>query len=66
MKKISQTEAYNFYKSGSFGRFYSGDSFPIEYIQTSFTSDELNDLTLARDIRPPDNIDFDLLIQRDH
>ena len=58
-------EIYNFTKSGSFGKFFAGSSFPVEYVQTSFAADELEDLTFARDIRPPDSLDFDLLIQRD-
>lgn len=65
MEELDNELIYNFVKVGSFGKFYAGTSFPIEFVQTSFSVDELEDLTFARDVRPPDNIDFDLLIQRD-
>lgn len=61
---FGEEQIYNFERIGSFGRFYSGESFPIEYIMTTFSSAELSELTFARDIRP-DQIDFELLIQRD-
>ena len=55
---------YNFQCLGSFGRFQSGNSFPVEFVMTSFPATELGKLTFARDIRP-DEIDFELLMQRD-
>jgi hypothetical protein len=64
LDSFGEEQIYNFERVGSFGRFYSGDSFPIEYIMTSFSSAELSELTFARDIRP-DEIDFELLMQRD-
>jgi len=64
LETFGEEHIYNFERIGSFGRFYSGDSFPIEYIMTTFTVAELQELTFARDIRP-DNIDFELLMQRD-
>ena len=64
MKKMSEFKPFNFERIGSFGRFVTGNSFPIEYVMVNFTSSQLNKLTFARDIRP-DKIDFDLLIQRD-
>jgi hypothetical protein len=64
LESFGEEQIYNFERVGSFGRFYSGDSFPIEYIMTSFSAAELSELTFARDIRP-DEIDFELLMQRD-
>ncbi|RKZ93535.1 MAG: hypothetical protein DRR19_00840 [Candidatus Parabeggiatoa sp. nov. 1] len=64
LETFGEEQIYNFERIGSFGRFYSGDSFPIEYIMTTFSSAELSELTFARDIRP-DKIDFELLMQRD-
>jgi hypothetical protein len=64
LESFGEEQIYNFERIGSFGRFYSGESFPIEYIMTSFTAAELSELTFARDIRP-DQIDFELLMQRD-
>lgn len=64
LESFGEEQIYNFERVGSFGRFYSGDSFPIEYIMTSFSSAELSELTFARDISP-DEIDFELLMQRD-
>ncbi len=64
LETFGEEQIYNFERIGSFGRFYSGQSFPIEYIMTSFSAGELSELTFARDIRP-DQIDFDLLMQRD-
>jgi len=64
LENFGEEQIYNFERTGSFGRFYSGESFPIEYIMTRFSSAELSELTFARDIRP-DKIDFELLMQRD-
>ncbi len=64
LESFGEEQIYNFERVGSFGRFYSGESFPIEYIMTSFSAAELSELTFARDIRP-DEIDFELLMQRD-
>jgi len=64
LESFGEEQIYNFERIGSFGRFYSGKSFPIEYIMTSFRAAELSELTFARDIRP-DKIDFELLMQRD-
>ncbi len=64
LESFGEEQIYNFERIGSFGRFYSGESFPIEYIMTSFRAAELSELTFARDIRP-DKIDFELLMQRD-
>jgi hypothetical protein len=64
LESFGEEQIYNLERIGSFGRFYSGESFPIEYIMTAFSSAELSELTFARDIRP-DQIDFELLMQRD-
>ncbi len=64
LESFGEEQIYNFERIGSFGRFYSGESFPIEYVMTTFSSAELFELTFARDIRP-DQIDFELLMQRD-
>lgn len=61
---MSEFKPFNFEKIGSFGRFVTGNSFPIEYVMVNLNSSQLKKLTFARDIRP-DKIDFDLLIQRD-
>jgi hypothetical protein len=64
LETFGEEQIYNLLRIGSFGRFYSGDSFPIEYIMTTFSAAQLADLTFARDIRP-EPIDFELLMQRD-
>ena len=64
LETFGEEQIYNLIRIGSFGRFYSGDSFPIEYIMTTFSAAQLADLTFARDIRP-EQIDFELLMQRD-
>jgi hypothetical protein len=64
LESFGEELLYNFERVGSFGKFYSGESFPVEYIMTTFSSAELSELTFARDIRP-DKIDFELLMQRD-
>jgi len=64
-KKRHSQNPYPFERLGSFGRFKSGNSFPIEYLQTTFVAEELEEkLTFARDVSPKD-IDFELLMQRD-
>ena len=62
-RRRSQSKLYSFKKTGTFSRFETPRSIVIESILTSFDVSELNLLTLARDIS--DDLDFDLLIQRD-
>ncbi|ENT6841463.1 DNA sulfur modification protein DndB [Enterobacter kobei] len=62
---FSQEDIYAFKKTGSFGRFSTIQSFPIEYFLTSLKASELQNLTFARDIKPGKKIDFDQLLQRD-
>jgi hypothetical protein len=64
LESFGEEQIYNLERIGSFGKFYTGESFPIEYVMTTFASAELSELTFARDIRP-DKIDFELLMQRD-
>ncbi|HHP2750650.1 TPA: hypothetical protein ACRX4O_001081 [Klebsiella quasipneumoniae] len=62
---FNQEDIYSFKKTGSFGRFSTINSFPIEYFLTSMKASELHQLTFAREIKPGDKIDFDQLLQRD-
>lgn len=62
---FSQEDIYAFKKTGSFGRFSTMQSFPIEFFLTSLKASELFNLTFARDIKPGKKIDFDQLLQRD-
>lgn len=56
---------YDIERQGSYGRFFTSNSFPIEYILTTLRPEQLEDyLTFAKDVRP-EQIDFDLLMQRD-
>lgn len=63
MKRFAQ-DYYDIHHVGSFGRFFSGQSFPVDYLQASFTAADLLDLTFAQDLHP-DGQDFELLMQRD-
>lgn len=63
MKKFSEN-VYDLSYIGSFGRFSSGNSFPIDYVQASFTAADLLDLSFAQELHP-DGQDFELLMQRD-
>lgn len=62
---FSEEDIYSFKKTGSFGRFTTIHSFPIEFFLTSLKASELHTLTFARDIKPGKKIDFDQLLQRD-
>lgn len=62
---FSQEDIYALKKTGSFGRFSTIQSFPIEFFLTSLKASELHNLTFARDIKPGKKIDFDQLLQRD-
>lgn len=56
---------YDIEKFGSYGRFSTKNSYPIEYILTTLRPELLDEyLTFAKDVRP-EQIDFDLLMQRD-
>ena len=57
---------YNLIKIGSYGVFESGGSIPLEYVMTTFRTDELASLTFARDISQDEqDLDFRLMMQRD-
>ena len=58
------TENYNFTRQGAYGIFSPHNAQPLEYILTSFTVDELYNLSFARDL-DEHRKDFDFLIQRD-
>ena len=58
-------EEYPVKMTGSFGRFQTAGSYPIDFLLASFTGhDAVKELTLARKIMP-DRLDFDMLMQRD-
>lgn len=63
-RRRKRPEPWNFVKHGTYGKFVTGGSIPIEYIQTSFRPDDLSRLTLARDVSQ-DDLDFEILMQRD-
>jgi len=54
---------YAFEKAGSFGIFSSNGSVPVEYMMTSFSVDDLAQLSYSKDINT--DLNFDYLIQRD-
>ncbi|EGT3573296.1 MULTISPECIES: ParB N-terminal domain-containing protein [Enterobacteriaceae] len=54
---------YAFEKAGSFGIFSSNGSVPVEYMMTSFSVDDLAELSYSKDINT--DLNFDYLIQRD-
>lgn len=58
------TNPYPFSRIGNYGRFRVGKSFPIDYLMTTFTSEELNKLSFARDVKTGTR-DFAMLMQRD-
>lgn len=65
LQELGLESIYNPPRVGSFGRFKTGESFPIEYLMTTFSPTELYDqLVFARDIETA-HLDFDLLMQRD-
>lgn len=65
LETFSEELVYNLSKVGSFGRFKTGDSFPVEYVMTTFSPNELyQHLTFARELESAD-LDFELLMQRD-
>ena len=63
-RRRAPPEPWNLTKHGSYGVFATADSIPIEYLQTTFGPDELNNLVLARDVRI-EALDFEMLMQRD-
>lgn len=67
MAELDGFDDENPYKNtldGSFGRFGAGESFPLEFVLTTFPAHRLDELSFAREIAPKD-VDFDLLMQRD-
>jgi len=64
LSSFEEEAEYKLKKIGSYGRFATNTSFPLDYILTTFDADQLDELTLARDIKP-DKLDFELLMQRD-
>lgn len=41
MRRLSAANPYTFEKQGSFGRFKTGKSLPVEYLMTTLTMAEL-------------------------
>lgn len=65
METFGEEKLYDFVRVGSFGRFKTGESFPIDFVMTTFTATELyQKLNFARDIETS-FLDFELLMQRD-
>lgn len=65
LRQFSDETVYDLVKVGSFGRFKTGDSFPIEFVMTTFSPAELYErLTFARELESA-QLDFALLMQRD-
>lgn len=57
---------YAFEKWGSYGRFQTAKSFPIDFIMSSFTTHQIDYLSFASDVQPSkEEINFSLLMQRD-
>lgn len=50
---------------GSFGQFKTSDSFPTQFLLTSLTVSNFDDLTTASEVMDLENYQFDELIQRD-
>lgn len=50
---------------GSFGQFKTSDSFPTQFLLTSLTVKNFDDLTTASEVMDLENYQFDELIQRD-
>lgn len=65
MDDFGTQTTYSFVRQGTFGIFQTAWSFPLEFFQISFTPEELNYLSLARDLKPSKRLDFDMLLQRD-
>lgn len=64
MRRINADEyQYDFKRSGAFGIFKSNGSTPVEYLMTSFSIDDIPNLSFARDVSS--SLNFDYLIQRD-
>jgi hypothetical protein len=65
IEDLGVEQEYDLELIGNFGRFVSGQSYPIEYLMTTMTMSEvIKYLRFAREIQM-DQIDFDLLMQRD-
>ncbi|MAY03704.1 MAG: hypothetical protein CMQ38_12095 [Gammaproteobacteria bacterium] len=62
-RRSSAQDPYPFKISGSFGIFSSEHSIPIEFILTTFNHNQLEYLTLARDVQT--ELNFELMVQRD-
>lgn len=58
-------DPWNFSRSGNYGIFTSAGSVPLEYLLTTFQNSELSVLQLVREVKPEDDYDFELLMQRD-
>jgi hypothetical protein len=65
LRQFGDERVYDFNRVGSFGRFKTGDSFPVDFVMVTLTPAEVNTrLTFAREIETA-YLDFELLMQRD-
>ena len=62
-RRGSKSEPWTFSKTGSFGHFSTDVTVPIQFLMTTFSIDELSQLSFARDIQT--DVNFELLVQRD-
>jgi hypothetical protein len=62
-RRLTQQISYNFDRVGAFGRYVAARSIPLEFIQTTFTINELDKLSYARDVQTV--LNFEFLMQRD-
>ncbi|MET3393552.1 hypothetical protein ABIC33_004220 [Variovorax sp. 1140] len=65
MDDFDSASIFNFERQGSFGVFKTEWSFPLDYYLLSFKPEEIKYLTLAKDLKPSKNLNFDMLLQRD-
>lgn len=63
IRRRGKQDRYTFKKSGSFGIFSTDNSIPIEFILATFRHDQLEYLTLARDVQT--ELNFEMMVQRD-
>ncbi|MCS0391719.1 hypothetical protein ND980_05565 [Vibrio diabolicus] len=64
MKSFGNKDLFTLSRTGSFGRFTAAGSFPVDFVLTSFDTDDLEHLTFARQLTT-DKLDFEMMMQRD-
>lgn len=64
MDSFEDKEIFELTRTGSYGRFTAANSFPVDFVLSSFDINDVKHLMFARELHA-DKVDFEMMMQRD-